>query len=406
MRICMVIPLLVCSEEGVFSGGHVNSMLRLVKGLSKEGHQICVVAGVSNPTVERLGKLNLPRATFSPLRIKRQPHTLAYSLEFLVRAILLIRRLRKTAGLDIIHIHSGYPYYGFLGTFARQILKIPSIYTLYCPITSQIADHAHSVLNRRLARWALLGIDSVIAISQNVKISLQEVGISEEGVDVIPPPIDLERFSQNCNGTAFKQQLGNASPILLFVGNLTKTKGLEILLEAMPSVISKYPLAKLIMALDVSEKQSAYELQRREKIYDKIDRIGIVANVDELGLVKDLPSLMAASDVVVAPFISTAGPADYPISVLEAMAVGRPVVATRVGGIAELIAPGKIGILVNPHDSEALAENILALLDDPARRKTLGDSAARFVAEHFELHNVARRVQEVYRRVTNPTRRE
>jgi len=406
MRICMVVPLLIYSKERVFSGGHTNSMLRLAKVLSGEGHRVYVAAGIPAAAFERLKRLNLSWATLCSLRIKREPHTFAYGLEFLVRAALLIRRLRKIAGLDIVHIHSGYPHYGLLGVFATRILRIPSVYTLYCPIPPQITDHAHSVLNRYLARRALCGIDHIIAISQNVKASLHEIGFSEESVDVIPPPIDLERFNPNYKGTALKQQLGNAGPILLFVGNLTKTKGLEVLLEALPSVVLKYPGVKLIMALDVSQKQSTYALGRRKEIYRKIDQIGLTDHIVELGLVKDLPSLIAASDITVAPFLSTAGPADYPISILEAMAVGRPVVATRVGGIAEFIKSGKNGILVNPHDSETLARNILALLDDPALRKRLGDSAARFVAKHFELHSVANRVQEVYRRETNPTYRK
>jgi len=402
MKVCMVTPIIIPSKEGAFSGGHTNSLIQLAKALSEAGHQIYVISGIPVIAFENLNKLELQKMSLCPIPIKKKPHTIGYSFEFILRAFLLIRKLHKSEGLDIVHVHSGYPYYGFLSYATKRLCKLPSVYTLYCPISHEVVDVEHPAMNIRLARYALSKINSIIAISRNVRDSLLKIGISKEKIDVIPPPINIEKFNPDCDKGEFKLQFQNNWPILLFVGNLTKTKGIDILIDALPPVISKYPKVKLVMALDVQEKLTDYEFHRMRELKKKINQIGIKENIMEVGLVQNIQSLMAVSDVVVTPFLSTSGPADYPISVLEAMAVGRPVIATQVGGIPEVIESGKNGILIKPGDANELAQNILVLLKNPKLQKGLGTNAAYFIANQFNLNKIANKVQNLYEKVLNP----
>ena len=114
-----------------------------------------------------------------------------------------------------------------------------------------------------------------------------------------------------------------------------------------------------------------------------------------LGVVTDMPYLMAASDLIIAPFLSTEGPSDYFISVLEAMAVGRPTIVSNVGGMPELIK-NEIGYLVDPLDVDQISNYIHFLLADSNKRKSVGDAASNFVSKKFDPVIISQRYYEVY----------
>lgn len=399
MRVCFLISKIHLSAEGgALVGGGSNSLIRLLKGLGDH----CQASIFTSPPYGRktldLTGLGLPNVSVVPTPVKSPVTSIAFGLEFWAKATWAMVERRSQMKFDIVHGHSGYPHYVLASLTAGRIWGAPVVQTLGCPL-KVTAKSGGASLNLALFRYLMLKLDKIIAISRNVATSLTDIGIPEDRIRVIPPSIDLERFSRACSGDAERRKLGADGPLILFVGNLSRTKGLDVLLRAMQPVSRRFPTAILAATLDLEVKHSPREQKMKEEILGQIERYGLAKRVTLLGVVENMPELMAAADVLVAPFLSTDGPSDYPLALLEAMAVGTPVVATPVGGIPEVVQDGKTGILVPPGDAEALAGAIASLLDSPKTQEGLETNASDFVSSRFSIEKVARQVESVYEEV-------
>lgn len=394
MNIGMIVPILIASDKGVFSGGHANSMANLTKELSQRNN-VYVFAGTPYRNCNNLRRLEISNATVIPIPIYNKPHSLKYGIEFLIKTLKVIKKIKRQFGLDILHIHSGYPFYGLIGVFASKIFWLPSVFTLYCPVSLEVKDSKIPSFLRIAVKYSLDNQRLIITISNNVLLSLKNLCISFTKIKQIGPPIDLSIF----NGDLYKSNKKNSTPKLLFIGNTTISKGLEVLIEAMQYVISRYPSVKLIIALDKSTKKGVYEDKRSEIIYDKIKKYNLQANIEELGMVENLPLLFSKADIFITPFLNTFGPADYPISTLEAMAMGKPIVASRVGGIPEIIKTGSNGILVEPGNERDLADAILTLLRDKKLQEQISLANMKIIKKDFNSVKISSLILKEYKRI-------
>jgi glycosyltransferase involved in cell wall biosynthesis len=112
----------------------------------------------------------------------------------------------------------------------------------------------------------------------------------------------------------------------------------------------------------------------------------------------DVPSILSATDIFLAPFLGTFDASDIPISILEAMVAGKPVIASRVGGIPEVIKHGENGVLIEPRKEE-LAREILLLIEDDKKLKEIGEKARKYVKENFSVEKIAKKYEGVYTRL-------
>jgi glycosyltransferase involved in cell wall biosynthesis len=242
-----------------------------------------------------------------------------------------------------------------------------------------------------MARLFLSKLDYVVALTNNVKRSLQGI-IRENRIKVIPPLIDLSRFTPKgrLSNEDVREKLGQYN--LLYLGNLSKAKGLHILLEALRIVKRDFPSVKLLLGLDVAPSEF------QKKLGKVIKALGLSENVIPLGIIRDLPNVMANCDIFVVPFTSTYGPADCPLSILEAMACGLPVVATKIGGIPEIVRHKETGLLVEAGNSLELAKAITYLLNHQDLAKAMGMKGASYVQSLTK--EVIKGYIEIYQNVT------
>ena len=147
-----------------------------------------------------------------------------------------------------------------------------------------------------------------------------------------------------------------------------------------------------------------YKKEKLE-IKEKINSLGLDDNVIPLGIVNNMPQVMAATDIFIAPYLSIESIADYPISLLEAMACGKPVIATNVGGIPEIVKQGENGLLVRPNDPSELAKTILYMLRNRERAKRMSKQGAKYIAENFDLDIIAGELEVLYEDVLNKLKR-
>lgn len=394
MNLCMVAATAKWID-GTPVGGHLNSMFALSEQLALRGHDVHVVVprreegGGELPTSQEPDGLTLHPIDLSMdvgFADQRLAENLGLRLTYGVRSfVVLVRealRLHRVQKFEVLHGHSGFPSVCVIpSTIGFRADDLATVHTLYCPVRRSIP---------RLLPYKLLfsRIDALVGISENVCRSIRQVSERSEPV-VIPPLVD---------GTYLAKGQGSEvtdGPSVLFVGNTNRNKGLDVLIAAFDRFVDDNPEARLYLALDVTAE--AFEAEDSE-IKRSIHRSGLANHVVPVGVVDDLPALLRSVDMFVTPFRNTQGPADYPISLLEAMTTGTAVIATAVGGIPEIIDSGETGILCPPEDPASLADAMETLASDQAVRESLGQAARRSIIASNE--GVMDRMESVYAEVS------
>lgn len=207
----------------------------------------------------------------------------------------------------------------------------------------------------------------------------------------IPNGIDVERFAgESPRSSSAQIPALDASHMVLAVGHLSEIKGHPTFLRAAALLAPSYPECRFWLLGDETTDKGA-----RKRLENIADENGIGDRVRFLGWRSDVPSLLQAADVVALPSLSEG----LPLALLEAMACGRPVVATPVGGVPEVLDDGSTGLLVPPGDAPALAKAISTLLDNESLRHRLGRQARCVIEERFSLPRVVGSIEQLYRRV-------
>jgi glycosyltransferase involved in cell wall biosynthesis len=303
--------------------------------------------------------------------------------------------------IDVIHAQDGtVNFSGLLTCLGVDKIPVPLIYTTHGPL--QLIVHAQKVEMHLLGRIAhslvvspLLGLerysirvaDKVIAVSNYVaKDVINRFGVKPWSVSVIPNPVDIDKFYP---GACVLEQLDSLAdcPTILHVGGASPVKGVSYLLYAMRRLVSEKPNLRLLFVCSSND---------RLKLTQLAEKLGLRNHCVFLGRVPhdDMPKVYAASTVLVLSSVYES----FSLTILEAMACGKPVVATNVGGIPELVVDNETGFLVEPRNAPALAAAILRILENPQKARQMGSSGRERVKRHYAKNVIARKVLNVYER--------
>jgi glycosyltransferase involved in cell wall biosynthesis len=232
----------------------------------------------------------------------------------------------------------------------------------------------------RLNRLLTPITDGFIAVApSHGRFLIEEEHLPAGKVHVIPNGVDTDRFAPLPDTAAVRRELGigPTDPVVTIVAALRPEKNHELFLAMASHVARELPAARYL-AIGDGPRREALEQQARE--------LGVAANVLFLGSRDDVPRLLAATDV----FCLTSHNEANPVSILEAMSVGRPVVATDVGSIREAVAEGQTGHLVPAGDAAQLTSRVLELLRDPLRCQALGAAGRARVVGRWSLDEMVR----------------
>jgi glycosyltransferase involved in cell wall biosynthesis len=290
-----------------------------------------------------------------------------------------VGRLRgevRAEGIRLVHAHLPATAIGArLGLMGRGR---PAIVT-----TEHNTWDRYRPLTRRLNAWTFGMQDAAIVVSSEVAHSIGPR--ARPTITTIPNGVDVERLRATALAPAAAREvlgLPTGVPVVGTVGGLTAKKGHTTLVRAIPGVLRTHPEARFaFVGLPVDE----------EPVRRAVADAGVEERVVFAGYVPEASRLMRAFDVVCLPSLFEG----MPLSLLEAMALGLPSVATRVGGVPEVATDGEDAVVVPPSDAEALSVAIASLLDDPALRSSLGERAAS-TAERFSIRETVRRTESVY----------
>ena len=231
-------------------------------------------------------------------------------------------------------------------------------------------------------------MDHLIAVSRAIVRKLEDEGRIGSPISLIYNGVDLTRYREPevCCTLQAEYGIAPGSPIVGVVARLEVEKGHPTLLEAWPRVLASVPDAHLLVVGEGSQRE-ALESQARG-----LGLLGARPAVTFTGRRDDVPAVTAALDVAVLPSYREA----QGLSILEAMALARPVVASAVGGIPEMIEDGQTGLLVPPRDPDRLADAIARLLSDHPYADTLGKAGRDLVEERFCAELMVRAIETIY----------
>ncbi|MFQ5873747.1 MAG: glycosyltransferase family 4 protein, partial [Dehalococcoidia bacterium] len=305
-----------------------------------------------------------------------------------LRGVLHLADKLKREGFSLLHTHDYKT--DILGLLAARLAGVPCVATV----------HGYVFVSRRVRIYKMLDLlalrffSRIITVSEDLRRELLAAGLPEEKVVTVHNVVDSTAFaSQGAQrGLCVRQQLGigRDQPLITVVARLIPGKGHRYFLEAATQVLrARSETCFLVVG----------EGPQRDELEKLTVALGIRHAVSFLGFRKDVATLMRASDLIVLPSLEEG----LPIVLLEALALARPVVATAVGGVPEVVRHQKTGLLVPPKDRRRLAEAMLYLLSDPEEAQKLAERGKQFVSQQFNVETTAHKIAEVYREVLSST---
>ena len=347
--------------------GGQNQVLVTVLGLRAQGHRAVLVAHPSGELRQRAAEgLDL---------IPLAPRT-----ELDLAAAWRLSRVIRQLGPDIVHAHD--PHGVAMAALARSMSTQPKQPRL---IVSRRVDF-HLARNA-LSRWKYRQVDCFICASEAIREMLAGDGIAKRRIVTVHEGIDLGRVEAAPPAKLHQELwLPHHAPLVGNVAALVPHKGQRCLIEAAAEVVRRQPDARVIIA---------GEGELRDALTHQIKQHHLEKHVMLVGFRPDVLSLHKAFDV----FVMSSVTEGLGTSLLDAMAAGKPVVATTVGGIPEVVVDGETGILVPPRNHHAMADAIVRLLADAPLRERMGAAGLARVRERFTAEVMVRNTLLVYERV-------
>lgn len=309
-------------------------------------------------------------------------------------AELALKRLVKRRGIELIHAHWLLPN-GWVASRVSRATGVPFAVTLH---GSDVFMAERNPLFGALARRTLAGASHVTSCSAELRDRLLALagGAHADKVLLVANGTDLDPDRVRARGNGdLRSRLASAGDRrrVVAVGRMVDKKGFRYLLDAAPAILAAHPDVDLVIGGDGDLLPSLEARAAELGLAGRIHFPGLLAHPEVL-------ELIAGAELFVMPSIrDVRGNVDgLPIVVLEAMAAGKPLVATDVSGIPMAVDDGVHGLLVAEKDPAALAGAVTALLDDPERARALGEAGRRRVLDELNWGAVARRHDELYRR--------
>ena len=356
-------------------GGGEAQVLGLTRYLHRVGHISHVATPRHGVLAQRLQHDNL---TVRPLSVRNHLDG---------PAGWRLRRLVRRERYDLVHFHT-----------ARAHALSPWLHTL--PVRRLVTRRMDYPIKAGWLSRFLYGrqVDMVIAISSGVATALEAAHISNRAIRLIPSGIDTKQFLPTASQRmAIRRQygLGEDTTVILMAGALTKRKSPHTLIEAAAQLHSRCRQSQYAQQTD--QALSLHYLicgagPLRQELEAQVRALGLTSVFHFAGFCRDLPAYLAAADI----FVHTPVWEGLGVAVIEALAAGLPVVASRVGGIPELITDGETGLLVPAQDPSALCNALLQCVRHPDWAKTLGTHGQAKVRAHYDIGTTARANEALY----------
>ena len=367
------VRVLQLAGSAEWAGGEVY-LLQLAKALDRTRFELSVICPAMGPLVERLGQLGVATAVVPMEERLVDPRAL----------LALVRHFRRERP-HVVQSHGART--NFYGRLAARLAGVPRhLSTVHNSLYDYPVPALRRALYLALDRLTVPWTETILCVAESLARDLIERGrVPAEKVQVIHNGVDLARFDPSrADGGKIRRAFGLASgPVLGLIGRMTPQKDHATFLAALARVRTEVHDVRALIVGDGP---------LRPAITAEAARLGVQEACCFTGVRDDIPDCLAAMDLVLISSVSEG----LPFTVLEALAMARPIVATAVNGVTEIVEPELTGLLVPPRRPDLLAQGALALLRDPERARALGQAGRKAVEVRFPMERMVERLERLY----------
>lgn len=401
----------LCIDSAPSLGGSVVSLYQLVRGMDRSRFVPTVLLYANNPYVPRFHALGIgvqvwdvygtakmrdslvARARSSQwagwARSGRRRRAFYHALGFAFNVLQEVRPLAQKIAMlvregdfDLVHTNCRIGH-DRAGVWASRMVGVPCVAHIRHPEALNAFD-----------RWLARGVKRFIYISKAVEATQQAQGLPANAGSVVYNGVELAEFEAVGDRAVIRANLGLDKEDLVvgMVGRLEEWKGQLPFIEVVGRLVPEFPQLHALIVGAPEPYSTHYESQ----LYALVKELGLVDRVTFTGLRQDIPAIMSALDILVQNSLS---PEPFGRVMIEAMAAGRPVVATAHGAAPEIVVDGETGLLVPPGDQVALVSTLAMLLRNDEARAKMGQAGRQRVEKHFTAARYVQGVEDVYCRV-------
>ena len=361
------------------AGGAEQVFATLLQRLNPERFEVTVACHGEGSMLETYRRNAVGVSSFDLVDLRR------------VTTITKLAAMMRESRSDVVHTHLWTA--DVLGGMAARLARIPRVVSsvhgaYFLPIGVTGVRRMRRLAFSRIYRLIYLRCDRVIAVSRyvaddlatrpGVRVAHDRIRVVENGVDIDDPDRMI------ATGMGSSDRWGSGSPRIAVVANFFPYKGHRYLIQGIPAVLAEFPRARFVLAGEGESRPSMTALA---------EQLGVAERVTFTGEISDALDLIRKSDLFVLPSVSSEG---LPITLVEAMALGRPVVTTRAAGIPEIAEDGVTARVVAPRDATALSSAIVSVLKDRHFAGRMAAQARAVARERFSADRMARRTEELY----------
>ena len=367
--------------DNIEFGGGERVFSQIIRGLNKEKFAIFVASNPGGTFEKKLKEVGLK---IDPLDM-----TSRYNLS----TISKLKKIIKIKDVQIVHSQGGRADF-----FARIAARIANVPIIISSMAMLVEGYDVSILKKRLYvlmdRWTERWVNKFIVLSEAMRRSLIERHkIPPENIVKIYNGIEIEEYNPDLKELRNKKLeskralgLKNDVPVIGAIGRLVWQKGFEYLIRAAPEVLKKCPEARFLIV---------GEGPLKNKLILTSEKLNVADRIIFTGFRSDIKEILASIDVLAMPSLLEG----LPMVLLEAMAMAKPIVATRIDGITEVLENSKTGLLVPAKNSHALAEAIVGILNDKAKANFFGQNAREATKEKFSVKKMVVQIELAYEKL-------
>lgn len=293
-----------------------------------------------------------------------------------------VLNIHKVFPIDVLHIHD--PYLGFMATVCKLSFRIPVVCSLH---------------NEVKTIMPIQGCDKILVVSRYLKKFLfHKKKMDESKIRILPVAVDVKKYKPTQNKEQAKKELGlQDCKVILFVGRKCIEKGPQVLIKAIPKVIEYYPKTTFVL-IGPDYYFGSFSKAYSEFLVALAMKLGVEERLVLKGFLPEnaLRQYYDVADVFVCPSVWQE---PLGVTILEALAYEKPVVASNVGAIPEIIGNGINGLLVPPNNPKALADAIIYLFENDELANRFGKNGRKLVQQEFSFEVIGKRCLDVYREI-------
>jgi glycosyltransferase involved in cell wall biosynthesis len=383
IRILHVYPYMKEDAKNAYSGGVGRCIELMARGYDRGKYEMSLV--ISDTIDEFLPGLDIKTFKIRMRHVRRSRNPIKWLLDLISFTITVAQLVKmiKEERIDVVHSQTGGALYSCLAAKMAGIKCVQNIreYRIKYPkITCRIIVHYLNLFADRIICDAKMITDLFVVSGKPISKAV-----------TLHNAVDLIEYDPGISGDRVRREfgIGKDQPVVGFVGRFDPYKGIEYFIEAARRIAVKRPDVRFLLVGGLDNREYApyqdkiLSMAKTEDLKDKLILTGVR---------RDLPNVLAAMDIFVFPSVFDSGPR-IP---LEAMAMGKPVIATNSGGVVEEVADGETGIIVPIKDPDAIASAALSLLDDPQILRIMGRNARSRIEKHFSQGHYISVVEDIY----------